>query len=228
MTPFYAHQGYNPTFQMLVHNADTVPAVQQRLQQIDDIRTSLTSNLTTAQQRQAEYYNRHHAPARIYETGQLVWLDRRNIKTSRPCAKLDVKKLGPFKIRRKLHDNAYELDLPTSYRIHPVFHVSLLSPFRSRPTITAAYPSTRPRIMEVVDTPTEMTVRKILYRRTRTHGYEYFTVWENMSKEHSSWNTEEQLLKHDKNARQKIDDYYKRVEANHKARDEARAKEGGR
>ena len=51
---------------------------------------------------------------------------RRNIKTKRPNEKLDFKKLGAFKISKKLLDVNYELSLPLGIRIYPVFHISLL------------------------------------------------------------------------------------------------------
>jgi Chromo (CHRromatin Organisation MOdifier) domain len=42
--------------------------------------------------------------------------------------KLDHKRLGPFKIKSKVSNNAYQLELPHSMRLlHPVFHVSLLT-----------------------------------------------------------------------------------------------------
>jgi hypothetical protein len=42
--------------------------------------------------------------------------------------KLDHKFFGSFAIKRKVNDTTYELDLPESMKIHPVFHVSLLRP----------------------------------------------------------------------------------------------------
>ena len=51
---------------------------------------------------------------------------------TRPSQKLDVKRMGPFKILGVVGDGkmAYRLELPARMgKIHPVFHVSLLEPY---------------------------------------------------------------------------------------------------
>jgi hypothetical protein len=59
-------------------------------------------------------------------SGDIVYLLRKNVKTKRLSSKLDHKKLGPFKIKRKTGPINYELNLPSIMRIYPVFHISLL------------------------------------------------------------------------------------------------------
>ena len=59
-----------------------------------------------------------------------VMLSRQNIKTKRPTEKLDHKYFGPFTVKRKVGQRAYELDLPARMNIHPVFYVGLLEPYR--------------------------------------------------------------------------------------------------
>jgi hypothetical protein len=58
----------------------------------------------------------------------MVWLNSKNIKTRRPTKKLDWKNLGPFEVVRKISAHAFELKLPQTMKIHPVFHVNLLRP----------------------------------------------------------------------------------------------------
>jgi hypothetical protein len=72
------------------------------------------------------YYNKSKLEKPRFREGDLVYLLRRNIKIIRPNNKLDYKKFGPFKIKRNIKDISYELYLPLTIRIYPVFHISLL------------------------------------------------------------------------------------------------------
>ena len=65
-----------------------------------------------------------------FKIGDKVWLLRRNIKTKRPCDKLDYRRLGPFLVQKQINPVAYRVELPATMKVHPVFHVSLLEPYR--------------------------------------------------------------------------------------------------
>ena len=57
--------------------------------------------------------------------------EQANIKTNRPSDKLDYKKLGPYRILKKIGPVNYEIDMPIKEgqrgrTIHPRFHISLL------------------------------------------------------------------------------------------------------
>ena len=56
----------------------------------------------------------------------MVYLLRKNIKTKRLSDKLDYKKLELFKIKIIYKLVIFELNLPKSMKIYPVFHKSLL------------------------------------------------------------------------------------------------------
>jgi hypothetical protein len=72
------------------------------------------------------YYNKSKLERSRFQKEDLIYLLRRNIKITRPSNKLDHKKFGPFKIKRNIKDISYELYLPLTIRIYPVFYISLL------------------------------------------------------------------------------------------------------
>jgi hypothetical protein len=74
----------------------------------------------------AKYYNTSKIKGPSLKEGDKVYLLRKHIKTKRLSDKLDHKKLGPFKIRKVVSSSNYELQLPSTIRIHPIFHILLL------------------------------------------------------------------------------------------------------
>ena len=100
---------------------------------LQKIHALVRAEMTAAQYRYLEAYDRAHRPAPKFNPGDRVWLDSRFIKTTRRARKLDWKKLGPFPVRRAIGSHAYELGFPADKRIHPVQPVSLLSPVADDP-----------------------------------------------------------------------------------------------
>jgi len=69
-----------------------------------------------------------------YSIGDRVWLEGKHLKFPHQNTKLNPKRYGPFKIIKAISSVAYQLQLPPSWRIHPVFHTSLLSPYSETPS----------------------------------------------------------------------------------------------
>ena len=81
----------------------------------------------------AKYADPHREPAPVYKVGDPAMLSTRNLKVKRPSKKLDHKFVGPFQVERLISPTAVQLTLPQRWRSYPVFHVSELDPYRSRP-----------------------------------------------------------------------------------------------
>lgn len=102
--------------------------------------------LIHAKAAQAKAYDAHARETVPFLPGSLVWLSRRNIPSQLPSSKLDYRRIGPFRVVRMIGQNAARLDLGRAYsRLHPVFNVSLLTPYvdpsiAGRPLLSPAPP----------------------------------------------------------------------------------------
>ena len=65
-----------------------------------------------------------------FKKGQQVWLDSKNLRFFQDHKKLRLKRQGPFKITEVLGPLTYRLQLPPQWKIHDVFHATLLTPYR--------------------------------------------------------------------------------------------------
>ena len=99
------------------------------------------------------YYNKKCQEAPVFEKGKKVFLLQRNIKTKQPSNKLDHKKLGLFKISKKIGKLNYKLQLPETMQIYPVFYVLL---------IEKAPQNAKTTNMEVKDKQEEYEVKQVL------------------------------------------------------------------
>ena len=69
------------------------------------------------------------APSPQFTVGDQVWLEGSHLKLPHQSTKLAPKRYGPFTITKQINLVTYQLILPTTWQIHPVFHASLLSPY---------------------------------------------------------------------------------------------------
>ncbi|KNE91119.1 hypothetical protein PSTG_15471, partial [Puccinia striiformis f. sp. tritici PST-78] len=113
----------------------------------------------------------------------------------RPSAKLDFKKLGPFRIEAIIGPAAYRITLsPEFKRLHPVFHTSLLVPFidpksfpgRRGPSVPRGQIVPSSRELDASDIDSIIGHRQLpLQAGAMTH--EYLVTWRNGSTADNSW-----------------------------------------
>jgi hypothetical protein len=102
------------------------------------------------------YYDRYCNIKPMLKEKDKVYLIRRNIQTKQPNTKLDHKKLGLFKIKKVAGLINYELVLPKTMNIYPVFYISLLEL-----VLLGVLPAPVTEI-ELVNPNTEYEIEKIL------------------------------------------------------------------
>ena len=64
-----------------------------------------------------------------FKKGEKIWLEGQNLKCSVTNPKFAPKRKGPFTITKVLSPITYQLHLLKTWKIHPVFHATLLSPY---------------------------------------------------------------------------------------------------
>ncbi|KAE8701616.1 Detected protein of unknown function [Hibiscus syriacus] len=103
---------------------------------------------------------------------------------------------GPFQVLSKVGKVSYRLDLPSTLKIHPVFHISMLKPYhadkedpsrgyshRAPPVVTKSYDK------EVETVLTSRTVRK----RGVPPRTEYLIKWKGLPESEATWELAEDL-----------------------------------
>ncbi|OJT10654.1 Transposon Tf2-12 polyprotein [Trametes pubescens] len=185
-SPFYANLGYHPTFDPLITPPSvTVPAAGDLAQRLTRIHNECRAQLLASQDRQSRYYNERVKDAPAFKEGDLVWLLRRHIKTTRPSDKLDHRRLGPFPIETKLSDLVYRLRLPAYLsRLHPVFHVSLLEPYSAHPDL---HPLPEPIPFDLSNELPPSEPQSVLDCRRTGRRFEYLVHWKGLPAEEDSW-----------------------------------------
>jgi len=104
-----------------------LPSVDQQLLEIKEAREKAQECIRHTQHLMAERGKTKFTP---YKTGAWVWLKGVNLRTHYPTSKLAPKQYGPFQIKKVLSDVSYELELPSQWKIHPVIHANLLTPYK--------------------------------------------------------------------------------------------------
>ncbi|XP_058784573.1 uncharacterized protein LOC131659393 [Vicia villosa] len=130
MTPFEALYGRAPpaTKDYIQGNA-SIPSLDSALLNRQTIINTLKHNLVRSQKLMAVQANKKRRDV-TFAVGDFAWLRlqpyRQTSVQRRTSQKLSKRFFGPFRILRRIGPIAYELQLPSSSRIHPVFHVSQL------------------------------------------------------------------------------------------------------
>jgi len=78
----------------------------------------------------SKYYDRKARQQPDIKVRDFVMLNAKNIRTKRPTKKLSPRMHRPFKVLEgKKGEQAFKLEISPRWKIHPIFHVSLLKPY---------------------------------------------------------------------------------------------------
>jgi hypothetical protein len=127
---------------------------------------------------------------RPFKEEERVWLEGTHLKLPYETMKLAPRQYGPFHITSKVSDVAYRLKILEKWKIHNVFHASLLTPYKETEKHGPNFLEPPP---DLIDGEEEWEVEEILrdqqYRRKR----QYLIRWKGYAPAHDSWVDESEL-----------------------------------
>jgi hypothetical protein len=121
-----------------------------------------------------------------YQKGDKVWLEGKNLRMMHPTSKLWEKCFGPFLVSEVLGEVNYQLDLPPNWKIHNIFHASVLHPCKQTSINPNQYEEPTPKL---VGGQEEYEVEQILGTRRsgRSKALQYLIQWKGYSTAHDPW-----------------------------------------
>lgn len=205
-TPFELDCGQHPiTPTVLASGSLTqVAATDDFIEHWNNMINIAKDTLVVAQQRQSQYANNHRRHVE-FKIGDKVLLSTKNINNpidkNRPTRKLAPKYIGPYIIEAIISKTAYKLELPTELKIHPVFHISLLKPYKESDKFQR--PTPPPAIYIPETNQDEYEVEMILDKRIIRKKPQYLIKWVGYPLHDATWEPLENLT----NAQEKLKEF---------------------
>ena len=133
-----------------------------------------------------EIAEQSRTPMAQHSSGDQVWLEGKNLCLPFQATKLTPKWYGPFKIIKEISPVAFQLELPLSWKIHDVFHASLLSPYSETTTHGPNFSWPPP---DLISDEAEYKVEQIqnhCYSR-QNRVLQYLIKWKGYPKSDNTW-----------------------------------------
>ena len=119
-----------------------------------------------------------------FNVGDKVWLDTKNLKMNHH-KKIGPRREGLFEITKVIGPITYQLQLPKTWKIHNVFHATLLRQYKETEVYGANFTKPPPDLIEGEEV---YEVENILKHWKRGRGHQYYVKWKGYPISEASWN----------------------------------------
>ena len=196
---FFLMMGYEPHALPSIIQNSAIPAVETRLKNLTAIWNEALAAHELARQVMAACTQWRFVP---FKKGEKVWLEAWNLKHSVTNPKFAPKREGPFTITKVLSPITYQLCLPKTWKIHLVFHATLLSPYCKNDIHGPNFPAPPP---DLIAGEEGYKIDQILHHRGFPSRWSFLIQWKGYLAKEDSWVPEWDL----KNAKSALIDYKK-------------------
>lgn len=193
-TPFYLDLGWSPK-----HPLDTLSStrnIESTVEAAKNFSQRLKTIFQHARKLYLEVSSRQIEKARKmvtdpkYKVGDKVMVSSKVLldpyTRSQVSVKLQAKRIGPFKIIGLIGPNALRLDLPPSFRAHPVINVSHTCPYVEQPPDIANPTESAPPLVMGEQGP-EKFVERILQHRKQGRHWQFLVKWLREPNHEATW-----------------------------------------
>jgi hypothetical protein len=177
--------GYEPVESTLMPPPSGNETTEQRVTRMVEFRREAITMLNKLAQRNPIIDGQYHK-------GDHVWLEASHLKLPHQATKLAPRRYGPFLIVQEISPVAYRLKLPVSWRIHDVFHTSLLTPYRET---TEHGPNFSRPPPDMIEGEAEYEVESIVAHRHFGRGKKlhYLIKWKGYPASDNTWEPEKNI-----------------------------------
>ena len=192
-SPFYLNFGFHPVTPMEMmrdREESLVESTEEFLQRMDTVFKSAKQQMEKANEKMKMHADKRRK-AVTFKVNDLVLLSTQNLRMKDVPTKFAKRFVGPFKILAKIGENAYTLELPDGWKIHPTFHVSLLKEWKES-VYTSGGPVSPDQLPIISEEGEELwETEKLLRWRWRKVGNkkvrEFLVLWKGFPLHEASW-----------------------------------------
>ena len=134
-----------------------------------------------------------------WKEGDKVWLETTNLHMNGP-KELQMKQTGPFEVEEVISHMAFRLRIPPQWKIHTVFHASLLMIYKEMLEHGPNFLQLPP---DLIDGEEEYEVEAVLGHRGKPSCHTFLIRWKGYSAAEDTWEPERNL----RNAQPLITEY---------------------
>ena len=185
MSPFQVYYGREPRMGFDIRKKGKNEKAEEFVKEMKKRHEEAKAALVKSQEEMKRQADRSRKEAEEYRVGDKVLISTKDFSAElmkRAMKKLTEKFIGPYVVRKIVSENAVELELPVSLRVHPVVNVRRLVKYREQVEGQKKIP---PPPVKVAGEK-EYEVEEILDRQERRGKTKYLVKWKGYTVEENT------------------------------------------